>query len=751
MPSAAEAPPEPTATASMSSSSPGSRGQAFFSVDLAAAARRLLAFLRSAPAGGAVGPRSVRRYEDLWLPLAAEATGGGGEDPAMLVPPPDVQLIWLCHCFHHSYFSYCISRFGRLIDRPSILDAENEEYAADCCRDLWAARYPLDPFDLDNNEFDGSNLNAIDNDDANSEIVKIVQTYAGLAARFASPFVSEGVYHVAAKRRYMRFLDLIREGVCTTRQDTRLVPSLDILLMWLAHQSFPVSYATDMTAMAIRDNVTKMVVSYGEVVSEEVVERTRVLWEQAYDEPYDLSGSEVDARAVDTAREAFHWDAAASEEDANRLYKGLQPRFLMEVYVFLKGEFDSENISKEFLRLRAQRCCRSLKLDKPMSSLSCKNWQKTWHLYCEFATRGLTIEVRRSTSGCFRNSKILRNISFSWNDMLHEKSLILTGELDARMRVMASITPPIQAPYLLKCVPDRVTDDGGAMISDVILRMRSYRPQEGRWLTRTVLDYGGRECFVIRMRIGRGIWRRGPETPMAVKWEDRSIEVREGSWSYIASATSVGYAPEKVVGTATPTKNQQENKVVWNFSTGDVLTVWLGDDLNFQLQNESPEEEARLLVGRRLSYSINKDSTSYNHNEEEQYITLVRTSADHPDGRATVLLNWKLLAVEFLPQEDAVFVLLLCMAITRTMTEIRREDVAGLLVRRRIREPQVGQRDWGSVKLPSSPSLDPHLQPWYRNAVRVLSSAETVPNGVMPTKYSPTDGKDELYRQALIP
>lgn len=65
---------------------------------------------------------------------------------------------------------------------------------------------------------------------------------------------------------------------------------------------------------------------------------------------------------------------------------------------------------------------------------------------------------------------------------------------------MTSITPPVQAPYLLKCVPDRVTDDGGAMISDVILRMRNYRPQEGRWLTRTVLDHSGRECFVIRMR-----------------------------------------------------------------------------------------------------------------------------------------------------------------------------------------------------------------------------------------------------------
>uniref|UniRef100_A0A453RKS1 GRPD C-terminal domain-containing protein n=1 Tax=Aegilops tauschii subsp. strangulata TaxID=200361 RepID=A0A453RKS1_AEGTS len=159
-----------------------------------------------------------------------------------------------------------------------------------------------------------------------------------------------------------------------------------------------------------------------------------------------------------------------------------------------------------------------------------------------------------------------------------------------------------------------------------------------------------------------------------------------------------------------------------------------------------------MLVGRRLSYSVKKDSTSNNHSEEEQYLTLVRTSPYYPDGRATALLNWKLLAMEFLPKEDAVFVLLLCMAIARTMTEIRREDVAGLLVRRRIREPQVGQRDWGSVMLPDSPSLDPHLQPWYRNAARVLSSAEMVlPNRAMPVGNSPTDGKDELYRQALIP
>lgn len=51
------------------------------------------------------------------------------------------------------------------------------------------------------------------------------------------------------------------------------------------------------------------------------------------------------------------------------------------------------------------------------------------------------------------------------------------------------------------------------------------------------------------------------------------------------------YGAEKVVGTATAMKDQQENKVVWRLSTGDILTVCLGDELSFQLKNEKLEEE----------------------------------------------------------------------------------------------------------------------------------------------------------------
>lgn len=43
--------------------------------------------------------------------------------------------------------------------------------------------------------------------------------------------------------------------------------------------------------------------------------------------------------------------------------------------------------------------------------------------------------------------------------------------------------------------------------------------------------------------MGGGFWRRGGETPVAVEWEERIIEIREGSWSYVAG--SIGTAPGK--------------------------------------------------------------------------------------------------------------------------------------------------------------------------------------------------------------
>jgi hypothetical protein len=58
---------------------------------------------------------------------------------------------------------------------------------------------------------------------------------------------------------------------------------------------------------------------------------------------------------------------------------------------------------------------------------------------------------------------------------------------------------------------------------------------QGRYILRLQVD----KC--LNCRVGGGFWRRGGETPSAVKWEDRIIEIREGSWSYVAG--SIGRAP----------------------------------------------------------------------------------------------------------------------------------------------------------------------------------------------------------------
>lgn len=66
---------------------------------------------------------------------------------------------------------------------------------------------------------------------------------------------------------------------------------------------------------------------------------------------------------------------------------------------------------------------------------------------------------------------------------------------------------------------------------------------------------------------------------------------------------------------------------------------------------------------------------------DDGFVTIVRFTEDNPTGRTTALLNWKLSVVELLPEEDAVLVLLLCVSILRTVSEITKEDVGQLLVR----------------------------------------------------------------------
>lgn len=159
--------------------------------------------------------------------------------------------------------------------------------------------------------------------------------------------------------------------------------------------------------------------------------------------------------------------------------------------------------------------------------------------------------------------------------------------------------------------------------------------------------------------------------------------------------------------------------------------------------------------GNNSRESRNEQEESEVDEEEEGFLTLVRLTEDNPNGRATALLNWKLLVVEFLPEEDAVFVLLLCISILRSVSDMKKEDLGCLLIRRRLKEARLGVRDWGSVVLhpfssSSSPS-SPYLQPWYWNAKAVMVS-DSPDNITRPPAFShsPEEGSDQLYKRGIF-
>ncbi|XVF57540.1 hypothetical protein PTKIN_Ptkin06aG0213800 [Pterospermum kingtungense] len=743
-----------------------------FGVDLVSAARRNIGFLRSVSECHWLHQRAtiseaIRRYDKVWMPLISDLTVEGSTPP-MILPPFDVEWVWFCHTLNPvGYRKYCESRFSKLIGKPAIFNEENEEYALMRCKEIWVQRYPYEPFENEV-ESDSQDPPPLISEDLFNE----VQKQKFLYSKLSEPYLCELVYLIAARQRYRGFLYmLLRFG----NECLRFVPALDIILMLLTHQSYPTVYVEDLKGMW--DYMGK-IVGLWETVKQKEVEETKKLWERTFDQPYEKAGGgmAVEFDKINLAKPPIYWEV--SDVDVNTKYKSMIPRFLLEVCVFVRldARMKATNGDKKhnFLRLRMVRCHRELKLDKSIPTFSYDSWCKAWHLYCEFGTRGLMVELRGRGGRCFKGSKLLNSMEFYWNDLLRAPSITLTREID-QVRVAASVTPPVQASYLLKCVPDRVTDDSGAMISDVILKLNNYRPQKGRWLSRTVLDHAGRECFVVRIRVGEGFWRRGAETPSAVNWEDRIIEIREGSWSYVAG--SIGRAPEKVVGTATPKEPPEQWQAAWHFSTGDELLINSGSStsstgLNFCLRSqESSDSSVMLLRGRKMQYQDqeaaktmaertdketgSKISEDEKEDDDDGFVTLIRFTEENPTGRATALLNWKLLVVEVLPEEDAILVLLLCVSILRTVSEMIKEDVGSLLIRRRLKEAKLGARDWGSVVLhPSSLSssgTSPYLQPWYWNANKVMARHENDNVTRQPTSnYSPVEGGDMLYKRGII-
>ncbi|CAN0914127.1 Glycine-rich domain-containing protein 1 [Linum grandiflorum] len=309
------------------------------SFDIVSAARRNIGFLRNVDDSlwlhePSYLAEAVRRYDELWMPLVSELMINGsssivGSTVPMVLPPFDVEWVWFCHSLNpKSYRQYCEHRFSRLIGKPSIFDEENEEYALIRCKQLWLQKYPNEPFE---NEADSVSLAT---NGCAEELLKEVTKNRHMYKRFCWPYMSEIVYLIAAKQRYKGFLFLLRSYIDSSSSSSscsKLVPSLDILLMWITHQSYPTVYAQDLKEMEAAEMV-EMVVGLWDTAEEKDVQETKNLWDKVFDRPYEKAGGAVDFSGNSTSmikQPPVYWDV--SDSDVNTKYKSLLPRFLLEV------------------------------------------------------------------------------------------------------------------------------------------------------------------------------------------------------------------------------------------------------------------------------------------------------------------------------------------------------------------------------------------------------------------------------------
>lgn len=748
--------------------------QISISIDLISAAKHFLGFLKIVSGlphlhGGSSTIEAIRRYHNCWMPLVAKSDSLYEKD---LVPPLDVQWVWLCHCLKpKDYQHFCKTHYFKYIHAPVFVDLSSQSAARERCRQLWNESYPNEPFEIELSQKNGQSSRKSQTlqslrpfQSGEKELMESISKQIAFYNQVSQQYMHHDAFLTVAKERYVRFLYMLDK----TKGRTACVPTCDIQLMWKCHQTSPAAYAHDMErfngSLEDNDSVVRHQLSNGILQG---FERTSRTWEMIFGHPYERAGAvwpEVDMADRVTPSEllsesipvTINWHHQSF--DTNSKHKFLQPRYVLEVCVHVKSALNSENLQGTaddlFLGMKMMESCKSFKHQVSVKSYRYDTvWHKLWWMQCEVSTKGLVIELKSHTIKCFGASTLLGQVSVSWKEL--EKETLLASEKPLIMKntnhssnpwiILASITPPVQAPYLFKALLDRVTDDDGAMISKRMLRLNKYKPQEGRWMSRTVLNHAGKECFVIRIRVAAGVWRSKTERPVGVDWNERVIRIHGGGWNYISGST--GRAPEEILAIATPLNDELEQyKMKWSFSTGETLTIQMPiEDLEWERHLRFSVKGnrlgvVRLLNGRHMQYEI----PSAVPEEEEGFVTLVRYTTEARQGRATALFNWKMSAMEVLPEEDVVLVMLICTATQRGVLDLGGKILRNFYRRRSLRK-RVKQRNWGSVVMGGGQEVPSDRMFWYVNPEEVLGvnlaemdNEEVLPKGASEQMYRGT-------------
>ncbi|XP_062621927.1 uncharacterized protein LOC134283491 [Saccostrea cucullata] len=260
-----------------------------FSVDLVEAALAQVEFLSTVdkyPALKSVKhiQNTRRRYEQLWLPLAAEHA------QERLTAPLDIEWLWHCHLLCPvTYEKDCKTLFGGMVNHR-LVRYHDREYVLKRSKQLWNAKYKDEPFEVELSmdkmleASSGTEFKSGISYDLEAAILRQSCFYYNVSL----PHYLDRKFLTLSVQRYQKFLFLRKNSF-----KLFIVPCYDQDLIWHTHQLHPFAYKDDtirlLGKVLVHDDTTVDRSPDSKLTLSTI--DTRRLWREMYQEDFNTPGA----------------------------------------------------------------------------------------------------------------------------------------------------------------------------------------------------------------------------------------------------------------------------------------------------------------------------------------------------------------------------------------------------------------------------------------------------------------------------
>ncbi|XP_060575002.1 uncharacterized protein LOC132732545 [Ruditapes philippinarum] len=214
------------------------------------------------------------RYENYWLPLAAEHPN------ECLAAPVDIEWIWLCHMLSpKQYESDCLALVGTVINH-TFYSGQERQQLLQVSENHWLQMYGPneEPFTMEPQSI--GNENTADTTSSLSyDVVAAALRQESFYDKISSTEKRNGENQTSSLDRYKQFIYL-----CKLLPTLFFSPPIDVDLLWHTHQANPQAYKSDMCRI-LKRLLNHDDTSTSDKEFKEANALTGAHWEMLYREP----------------------------------------------------------------------------------------------------------------------------------------------------------------------------------------------------------------------------------------------------------------------------------------------------------------------------------------------------------------------------------------------------------------------------------------------------------------------------------